>query len=182
MGQYSSSNYLAKALAVLLFASMLAGCMANRDGIFGFNSTDWRLRHRGSWNRHHPNKTQELPIKIIVGGSENWRFNFSYTDWAFKHGPFYVNDTLVFKYDPPVDNNSHPHNVYLLPNLESLMKCDLSKAKEIANATQGAGEGFEFVLEKRQPYYFACGASNGVHCDVGHMKFSVMPTLRARLG
>ena len=88
----------------------------------------------------------------------------------------------VFKYDPPVGNNSHPHNVYLLPNFKSFMKCDLSKAKEIANTTQGAGEGFAFVLEKRQPYYFACGVSNGVHCDVGHMKFSVMPTLRARFG
>ncbi|GMN32921.1 hypothetical protein TIFTF001_049821, partial [Ficus carica] len=82
MGQYSSSkNSLAKALAVVLFASMLAGCMANRDWRFGFNYTDWRLKHRGGWwyRHHHPNKTQELlPNKIVVGGSENWRFNFSY--------------------------------------------------------------------------------------------------------
>ncbi|EXC17379.1 hypothetical protein L484_027571 [Morus notabilis] len=183
MGHYSSTNSLAmKALAIMLFASVLAGsCLANRDRRFGFNYTDWRLKHRGWWYRHHhPNKTQEvLPSKILVGGSENWRFNFSYTDWAFKHGPFYLNDTLVFKYDPPADSNSHPHNVYLLPDLKSYVNCNLSNAKQIANETQGSGEGFEFVLDKWQPYYFACGASNGFHCSVGRMKFYVMPMLRA---
>jgi hypothetical protein len=32
--------------------------------------------------------------KIVVGGSEGWKFNVSYTDWALKHGPFYSHDTL----------------------------------------------------------------------------------------
>ena len=96
MARSSSATNLAKALAVLLFASMACGCMANRDWRFGFNYTDWRLRHRGWWYGHHqhPNATQQLPNKIVVGDSQHWRFNFSYTDWAFKHGPFYLNDTL----------------------------------------------------------------------------------------
>ena len=68
----------------LLFASIWASTtMANRD---------WHPRH-GSW-RHHPNKTQVVPNKIVVGGSEHWRFNFSYMNWAFQHGPFYQNDIL----------------------------------------------------------------------------------------
>lgn len=32
--------------------------------------------------------------KIMVGGSENWRFGFDYNNWALKNGPFYINDTL----------------------------------------------------------------------------------------
>ena len=84
----------------------------------------------------------------------------------------------VFKYDPPVGKDAHPHSVYLLPDFKSFVNCDLRKAKQLANATQGAGEGFEFALDKWQPYYFACGESNGFHCNVGRMKFSVMPVIR----
>ena len=73
-----------KGVMVLLFASMLAGTtMANRD---------WRPRNGWWW--HHPNKTQVVPNKIVVGGSENWRFNYSYMNWAYQHGPFYQNDIL----------------------------------------------------------------------------------------
>ena len=31
---------------------------------------------------------------IVVGGSEDWRFGFNYTDWALQNSPFYINDTL----------------------------------------------------------------------------------------
>ena len=41
----------------------------------------------------HPKYTK-TSHKIIVGGSEGWHFNFSYTDWAVKNGPFYLSDTL----------------------------------------------------------------------------------------
>ncbi|KAF4366854.1 hypothetical protein F8388_013919 [Cannabis sativa] len=166
-------------LGLILLGSMLAGCMANRDWRLGFNYTDWLQKHRNWYDQHRPNKTQQVSNKIIVGGSQHWRFNFTYTDWAFKHGPFYLNDVLVFKYDPPVGKDSHPHSVYQLPDLRSFIKCDLSNAKKLANATQGVGNGFEVVLDKWQPYYFACGESNGFHCDVGRMKFFVMPMLRA---
>ena len=78
----------------VILASMLVGCMANRDWGYGFNYTDWLQNHRTGYRHHHPNKTKDVPNKIIVGDSHHWRFNFSYTDWAFKHGPFYLNDTL----------------------------------------------------------------------------------------
>lgn len=76
----------------VLVASMLSMSMANKDWSFGSNSnySDWWSRFR---NRHQ-NKTEQEPRKIIVGGSEGWHFGFNYTDWAFKNGPFYLNDTL----------------------------------------------------------------------------------------
>lgn len=81
----------------------------------------------------------------------------------------------VFNYDPPVDNNSIPHNVYLLQNHESFEKCNLKGAKLLADVTEGGGDGFEFVLKKCKPYYFACGMHEGVHCSLGQMKFVVEP-------
>ncbi|KAL5538421.1 hypothetical protein UlMin_046281 [Ulmus minor] len=164
----------------MLFASMVAGTLASREWRFGFNHTNWRHQHHGRHHLHHhnQNKTNNVaPAKIIVGGSQTWRFNFSYSSWAFKHGPFYLNDTLVFKYDAP-SNSSHPHNVYLLPDLRSFINCDFSNARLLADTDEGAGNGFEFVLDRWQPYYFACGASNGYHCGTGRMKFVVVPRLR----
>ncbi|XP_059435301.1 blue copper protein 1b-like [Corylus avellana] len=122
--------------------------------------------------------TADKNHKIIVGGSEGWKFNFSYTSWAEKNGPFYADDTLVFKYDAPVDNNSIPHNVFLLRNHESFEKCDLKGAKLLADEKQGGGDGFEFVLKKCKPHYFACGVHEGAHCNFGKMKFFVEPLHR----
>ncbi|XP_030941831.1 uncharacterized protein LOC115966817 [Quercus lobata] len=65
--------------------------------------------------------------KIMVGDHHNWIYGFNYTKWAFKHGPFYLYDTLVFNYDPSTPN-TFPHNVYLLPNYESFIKCDFTNA------------------------------------------------------
>nr|XP_009593538.1 uncharacterized protein LOC104090187 [Nicotiana tomentosiformis]XP_016473341.1 PREDICTED: uncharacterized protein LOC107795258 [Nicotiana tabacum] len=168
---------LANAEAILLlvvFYFMFGICLAN------FNYT-WGP---GNWNKtncpygnNHPNATQ-TSNKFIVGGSENWHYGFDYMDWARKNGPFFVNDTLVFKYDPPNPNGGFPHSVYLLPNYWSFIKCDFRRAKRIANPNQGAGEGFEFVLKKKQPYYFACGEHEGIHCNNGTMKFVVMPLKR----
>jgi hypothetical protein len=61
-------------LILIVAASTLAVCSANKYA-------------------PHP-KYSQGPNKIIVGGSEGWRFDFSYTNWARKNGPFYVNDTL----------------------------------------------------------------------------------------
>lgn len=83
----------------------------------------------------------------------------------------------VFKYDPP-SNTTHAHSVYLLRNYGSFANCDLRRAKRLASVTQGAGTGFELVLKNRKPYYLACGESNGFHCKVGLMKFSVIPLIR----
>ncbi|KAK8658521.1 hypothetical protein V6N13_036724 [Hibiscus sabdariffa] len=117
------------------------------------------------------------PQKFIVGDSQNWKFGVNYTDWSLKNAPFYLNDTLVFKYDPP-SNTTYPHSVSLLPNLRSFLNCDLRKAKMIANQTQGAGNGFNFVLKKKKPYYFVCAERDGFHCKVGLMKFTVSPLHR----
>ncbi|KAK8568149.1 hypothetical protein V6N13_106083 [Hibiscus sabdariffa] len=141
---------------VLVAASMVGVSLANKE-----------------WGSHPHNHTTS-PKRVIVGGSENWHFGVNYTDWSLKNAPFYLNDTLVFKYDPP-SNTTFPHSVYLLPNLKSFLNCDLRRAKVIANPTQGSGNGFEFVLKKRKPYYLACGERNGFHCKVGLMKFAVVP-------
>ncbi|KAK9988292.1 hypothetical protein SO802_028531 [Lithocarpus litseifolius] len=119
-------------------------------------------------------KNTQTSNRIIVGDSYHWNYGFNYTEWAIKHGPFYLNDTLVFKYNPPTPK-TFPHSVYLLPNLQSFIKCDLRNAQMQGNTTQGAGEGFEFVLKRPQPHYFACGEHDGIHCLNGTMKFFVLP-------
>ncbi|MBA0752910.1 hypothetical protein Gogos_020101 [Gossypium gossypioides] len=138
------------------------------------------LANKG-WDSHtYPYNHSSAPKRFTVGGSQHWQFGVNYTDWSLKTAPFYFNDTLVFKYDPP-SNTTFPHSVSLLPNLRSFLNCDLKKAKLIANQTQGGGNGFEFVLKKKnkkKPYYFVCGERNGFHCKVGIMKFAVAPLLR----
>ncbi|KAJ8763351.1 hypothetical protein K2173_002234 [Erythroxylum novogranatense] len=162
----------ARIMVFVLGASLMTTSVANPQWQYGFNYSDGGNRH--GFNRP---KYDDPPRKIVVGGSNNWQFGINYFKWALNNGPFFVNDTLVFKYNPPSENNTHPHSVYLLPNLWSFMRCDMSRGKMIANTTQGSGDGFEFVL-KFQPHYFACGASNGFHCNNGTMKFFIMPMLR----
>ncbi|XP_030540091.1 uncharacterized protein LOC115747905 [Rhodamnia argentea] len=106
---------------------------------------------------------------IIVGGSENWRYGYNYTDWALKNSPFFFNDKLVFKYGPP-------HNVYLLPNLYSYLKCDFRGATLLAGPSNGAGNGFEVVLNQYRLYYFA--SSSNKDCSNGLMKFFAFPLPR----
>ncbi|GMI83642.1 hypothetical protein HRI_002033400 [Hibiscus trionum] len=114
-------------------------------------------------------------------GSENWHLGFNYSDWAFQNAPFYFNDTLVFKYDPP-SNTTFPHSVYLFPDRWSYLNCNLKRAKMIANATQGGGNGFEFALKRWRPYYFACCERNGFHCKVGGMRFMVVEWCHSSVG
>ncbi|KAK1358800.1 Phytocyanin domain-containing protein [Heracleum sosnowskyi] len=135
----------------------------------GFNFTS-------GWPWKGPNVPQSSR-RIVVGNNQKWHFGFNYTDWAIKNGPFYLNDTLVFKYDPP-SNTTYPHSVYQLRNYRSFMNCDLRKAKRLASVTQGAGNGFELVLKNKKPYYLSCGEHNGIHCKDGLMKFSVIPLIR----
>ncbi|ESR36303.1 hypothetical protein CICLE_v10029852mg [Citrus x clementina] len=166
-------------ILILSAASMLTVSLANRGWSYGFNNTyywPWGPNN-GSPGSNNTNDDDDGPSKIVVGGSDNWHFGFNYSVWAFQNSPFYVNDVLVFKYDPPNDT-VFPHSVYQLPNLWSYLRCDLSRAKMIANTTQGGGDGFEFVLKRWQPYYFACGERGGFHCREGRMKFMVLPLLR----
>ncbi|KAK9911462.1 hypothetical protein M0R45_035370 [Rubus argutus] len=111
---------------------------------------------------------------IVVGGLEGWRFGFNYTEWVLQNSPFYINDELVFKYDPPSKTNSG-YSVYLLPNFGSYMTCDFSKAKILASETGGDGEGFKVELNQWRPYYFASGNEDGYNCKDGLMKFFAVP-------
>ncbi|XP_020586719.1 uncharacterized protein LOC110028973 [Phalaenopsis equestris] len=115
--------------------------------------------------------------KINVGGALNWTFGFNYTDWALKTAPFHLNDTLVFKYDPP-NATTHAHSVYLVKDLQRFNGCDLKRAQVVGNVMQGGGEGLEFVLRKRKNYYFVCGEKQGFHCSTGLMRFFVRPVKR----
>lgn len=86
----------AQAVILVLTTSVLAVSMANKDWQFGPNN-NWPYKggpHRPKYSYHQPKYTHESPRKIAVGGSENWHFNFTYSDWAVKSGPFYINDTL----------------------------------------------------------------------------------------
>ncbi|KAE8008978.1 hypothetical protein FH972_005436 [Carpinus fangiana] len=132
---------------------MSAVSTANKDWQFGF-SNHWPPHKGGS---HHPKYRQAAPNKVIVGGSEGWHFNFSYTNWAFKNGSFYLNDTL---------------------GELSFIMCNLTGAEMLADVTQGGGQGFEFVLKDWKPHYFACGQHDGIHCSLGQMKFFVVPMPR----
>ncbi|KAH7575196.1 hypothetical protein ACOSP7_005357 [Xanthoceras sorbifolium] len=179
---FSSTNVSDKLILVAVVASMLVTVsVANRDWYYGggggFNyTTHWPWGPRN--DSYNLNYTNNGPNKIIVGGSEHWHYGFNYSVWAFHNASFYVNDVLVFKYDPPSSQMPFAHSVYLLPNMRSYLNCDLSRAKLIANTTQGGGKGFEFVLKRWKPYYFACAEHDGIHCRDGGMKFFVMPMLR----
>ncbi|TQD78453.1 hypothetical protein C1H46_035993 [Malus baccata] len=83
----------------------------------------------------------------------------------------------VFKYEPPSDT-IRPHSVYLFQDFQSFLNCDLSRTRMVGNQTRGGGDGFEFVLQRWWPYYFACGEHNGLHCKDGLMRFPVFPMFR----
>ncbi|KAL8553320.1 hypothetical protein ACS0TY_001841 [Phlomoides rotata] len=165
------------AVAVVVMATLMLQGIATANKDWSTAAGNWNHTGAGDfWGYRHKNATQRSN-KIVVGGSENWHFGFNYTDWAIKNGPIFLNDALVFKYDPPNDT-TFPHSVYLLPDFWSFQKCDLRRAKKIGEVNQGGGEGFEFVLKRWQPHYFACGERNGFHCKVGLMKFAAWPLIR----
>ncbi|CAA7058594.1 unnamed protein product [Microthlaspi erraticum] len=148
----------------------------------GSSGSGWGPKNRNTsgsgwgWGGHSKgyNVTYNAPRKIIVGGDKEWTYGVNYSEWASKTAPFFLNDILVFKYNPPAP---FTHSVYLLPNPLSYEKCDVKKGKMLASPKQGAGNGFEFVLTKMKPYYISCGEHDGAHCSNGTMKFTVMPIL-----
>ncbi|CAN1133524.1 hypothetical protein LINPERPRIM_LOCUS16633 [Linum perenne] len=170
-----ATNALTNAMfMILLSAAALGIASANKDWGYGNYGGGWG---GGGGSPRHRRPSEHIPRKIVVGGNQTWAFGFDYTNWAMRNGPFFVNDTLVFKYKMPADNSTRPHSVYQLPDLRSFLKCDVSKGKKLANWTDGGGEGFEFTMDKWQPYFFACGEASGIHCNLGRMKFFVVPLL-----
>ncbi|XP_047966574.1 uncharacterized protein LOC125210964 [Salvia hispanica] len=154
---------------VLISTSILSIADANKN---------WGNGGAGGFWGYSPRNMTYTSNTLVVGGSQNWRFGFNYTDWSIKNAPFFLNDTLVFKYDPPNDT-TFPHSVYLLSDFQSFQNCDLRRAKKIGDVNEGGGDGFRFVLKRWQPYYFACGQHHGIHCKVGLMKFAVWPLIRS---
>ncbi|XP_047066273.1 blue copper protein 1b-like [Lolium rigidum] len=112
--------------------------------------------------------------RFIVGDAARWTWGYNYTDWVVKKGPFFQNDSLVFRYDPP-NATTHAHSVYMMKNLADYQSCNLNASKLVADVMQGAGSGFEFILKKRKMHYFVCGERGGIHCNAGQMKFIVKP-------
>ncbi|KAL3645549.1 hypothetical protein CASFOL_010729 [Castilleja foliolosa] len=170
---------------VLTITSILGIAMANKNCTTGGGGAPtWNHTSGGRVWDFWPklNATTHSSKTITVGGLENnWRYGFNYSDWANNHGPFYFNDTLVFKYDAPNETQPFQHSVYLFKDLRSYQNCDLKRATKIADVKDGEGEGFKFVLTwkmkwPQQPwYYFACGEHDGAHCNDGGMKFAVLP-------
>ncbi|KAG8076881.1 hypothetical protein GUJ93_ZPchr0006g44602 [Zizania palustris] len=112
--------------------------------------------------------------RFVVGDAARWTWGYNYTDWVIKKGPFFLNDSLVFMYDPP-NATVHAHSVYMMRNAADYQSCNLKAAKLVANTTQGATSGYEFVFKKRKTHYFVCGERGGIHCTMGQMKFIVKP-------
>lgn len=82
------SSFAQALSAMLLIASMVAVCTANKDWKHGNYSTGWGSNH----GPYHLNSTNE-PNKIVVGGSD-WHYGFNYADWSLKSSSIYVQDTL----------------------------------------------------------------------------------------
>ncbi|KAL0376110.1 UNVERIFIED_CONTAM: hypothetical protein Scaly_0728600 [Sesamum calycinum] len=142
MGMKCGSGGLLVLVVAAAFTCMFAAATPTKNCTTGYNagSTAWNHTNGGFWGfAGRKNATLGGSRRIIVGGSDqNWRFGFNYSDWAIKNAPFYLNDTLVFKYDPPNDT-TFPHSVYLLPNFWSFQNCDLKRAKKIGEVSDGGG-------------------------------------------
>ncbi|CAH8337894.1 unnamed protein product [Eruca vesicaria subsp. sativa] len=124
-----------------------------------------------SHNNHTAQVSRRRKIEITV-----WKNGFDYQEWASKHAPFHTNDVLVFKFnDKSQSNKRHNNNkndVYLLPDLKSYKRCDVSSGKKLV-ARGGSSLGFKLLLRKtHETYYFASGDHNGCNHN---MKFSVSP-------
>ncbi|KAJ4880728.1 hypothetical protein Rs2_37783 [Raphanus sativus] len=135
---------------------------------------------RGSIGSSHNNHTAQVSprrkIEVTV-----WKNGFDYQEWASKHEPFHTNDVLAFKYNDKSDQSKKRHNnnkndVYLLPDLKSYKRCDVSRGKKLV-ARGGSSSGFKLLLRKtHKTYYFASGDHNGCNHN---MKFSVSPIPRS---
>ncbi|GFP87123.1 hypothetical protein PHJA_000856000 [Phtheirospermum japonicum] len=69
----------------------------------------------------------------------------------------------------------------MLRDYPSYLNCSLEGATRLGDVYAGANEGFKLELKMRpfaQPYLLACGEKNGLHCNVGLMKFMVWPMWR----
>ncbi|CAN7032349.1 unnamed protein product [Brassica rapa subsp. trilocularis] len=134
---------------------------------------------RGSIGSSHKNHTAQVSsrrkIEVTV-----WKNGFDYQEWASKHAPFLTNDVLSFKYNDKsqskTKHNNNKDDVYLLPDLKSYKRCDVSRGKKLV-ARGGSSSGFKLLLRKtHETYFFASGDHNGCNHN---MKFSISPIPRS---
>ncbi|WZZ09512.1 hypothetical protein YC2023_095433 [Brassica napus] len=122
----------------------------------------------------HKNHTAIRKIEVNV-----WKNGFDYQEWASKRAPFHTNDVLSFKYNDKSQSKTKHNNkndVYLLPDLKSYQRCDVSRGKKLV-ARGGSSSGFKLLLRKtHQTYFFASGDHNGCNHS---MKFSISPIPRS---
>ncbi|KAH0894644.1 hypothetical protein HID58_057073, partial [Brassica napus] len=83
-----------------------------------------------SHNNHTAQVSPRRKIEVSV-----WKNGFDYQEWASKHAHFHTNDVLSFKYNDKSQSKTKKHNnendVYLLPDLESYERCDVSRGKKL---------------------------------------------------
>ncbi|XP_057964978.1 uncharacterized protein LOC131155688 [Malania oleifera] len=173
VGNYAQGLILALVMASTWAANGEEERLGTRPGL---NDSDCKWGSGG----HHAGtpQTPGEPRRITVGGLDHkWNtFGFNYARWALNL-TLHQNDTLVFQYKLPT-KDTHPHSVYMFKHWDylSFTDCNLTNAKMVADQTQGADAGFEFVLDQAAtPYLFACGERGGLHCSTGLMRFMVVP-------
>lgn len=84
-----------KLFLILAVASMLvAVTVANKDWYYGGGGGGFNYTTNWPWWGPRNESNANGPNKIIVGGSDHWRFGFNYSVWAFQNAPIYVNDIL----------------------------------------------------------------------------------------
>ncbi|VVB10372.1 unnamed protein product [Arabis nemorensis] len=133
----------------------------------------------GSTHKSHTTPiSSRRKIEVTV-----WKNGFDYQEWVSKHAPFYINDVLVFKYNndqtqSKKQNNNVNNDVYLLQDLKSYRRCDVTRGKKLearGHSSSSSLLGFKLLLRKAQTYYLASGDHNGCNHN---MKFSLSPIPR----
>lgn len=145
------------------------------------NNHNSGLNHTsGSIGSSHNHTAQVSPRRKIV--VTVWKNGFDYQEWASNHAPFHTNDVLSFKFNDndktqsKTKRTNNKNDVYLLPDLKSYKRCDVSRGKKLV-ARGGSSLGFKLLLRKtHEPYYFASGDHNGCR---NNMKFSISPIPRS---
>lgn len=82
------------AFLLLLAAAASTFAVASANKEWSTIAGNWNQTGADFWGHRHPNATQAPSNRFTVGGSQNWRFGFNYTNWAITNAPFFLNDTL----------------------------------------------------------------------------------------
>ncbi|KAL0679686.1 hypothetical protein Bca4012_007667 [Brassica carinata] len=165
---YAGSNHSSGTGSIHKNHSSGTGSTHNNHMSSGSNHTSGSIIG-SSHNNHTAQVSPRRKIEVSV-----WKNGFDYQEWASKHAHFHTNDVLSFKYNDKSQSKTKKHNnendFYLLPDLESYERCDVSRGKKLV-ARGGSSLGFKLLLRKTpETYYFASEDHNGCNHN---MKFSI---------